>query len=550
MDVESPPVGIANEVKGPKERLLGHFKWLMHSKKSDLFLGVILILIASIPRFFYISRDIKPNGVDEGVQIMAGRMMDLGYEIYSQVNTVQAPLMLLIYGAIEGDPVIFRIFSTIASLIILGCVMMVGKRIGGRHVMVAAGAFAAMDIMFLHESRLASLDMFCLLWISLSVGFYIKYRQSGRKWALMFMGFALATGSMVKLFAVIAAGTMGGIMFLDWVNDSDLGPLKKIKTERFLPDRKFRNVQFHHMLILLLSFSLIVLLIMARFGYMNTIEGMLLNQLHRPKSPLTTKLQFFGIFALLNSIAIPFFFFGIKRVYNRTEGVILIIGGVFFVYFMTQATTWIHHFVFLSPVLALTSGVGIIRVGEIIGDRRSRKKRSTEKETKMSIERKILYLQVILLILVAVIGGGFSLLVKERGESAQYKAASLVEEITGREDYVLSGDPLIPVIAERSQPPGVVNLAELKYPEITSDELNHTTILYGVEVVIITYHLEEMFGYVEFVEEYYTLKATYSDNSLPLLQEEEVFKVYYLPDDSDLRVHELWGLEKHPSIDG
>lgn len=549
MDVEERPVGSSGGSAGPRERLHDLFDRFLHSKKSNFYLGLIIILIASIPRFFYISRDIKPNGVDEGVQIMAGRMMDVGYEIYSQINTVQAPLMILVYGAIEGDPVIFRIFSTIASLIILGCVMMVGLRVGGRHVMVAAGAFAAMDIMFLHESRLASLDMFCLLWISLSVAFYIKYRQSGRKWALLLMGFALATGSMIKLFAVIAAGTMGIIMFLDWINDSDIGPLEKIKTERFLPDRKFKNVKFHHMMILVLSFSLMVLLIMARFGYMNTIEGMLLNQLNRPKSSLTTKLQFFGIFLLLNSIAIPFFFFGIKRVYRRTEGVILIITAVFLVYFMTQATTWIHHFVFLSPGLALTSGVGIIRVGEMIGGYRSKKRSSSKKETAISIERKMLYIQVILLVLLAVIGGGFSLVVKERGESAQYKAASLLEEITERDEYVISGDPLIPVIAERSQPPGVVNLAELKYPAITNDELNQTTLVYGVEAVIITYHLEEMEGYVDFVEEHYILKATYSDNSLPLMEDEELFRVYFLPDDSVIRDHDLWALEEHPEIE-
>ena len=118
---------------------------IIHSKRSNLYLALILLVIASLPRFFYITWDIHPNGVDEGVQIMAGRMADAGYEFYTQINTVQAPLMLAVYGAVEGDPVIFRIFSTLSSLVILGCVLLVGKRIGGRHVMVAAGAFAAMD---------------------------------------------------------------------------------------------------------------------------------------------------------------------------------------------------------------------------------------------------------------------------------------------------------------------------------------------------------------------------------------------------------------------
>ncbi len=518
------------------------FNRFLHSKHSNKYLAVIILLIASIPRFFYLGRDIQSNGVDEGVQIMAGRMRDAGYEFYTQINTVQAPLMISLYGIIEGDPVIFRIFSTIASLIVLACVLWVGRRVGGRYVMVAAGAFAAMDLMFLHESRLASLDMFCLLWIALSIGFFIKYRQSGKKWAVLFMGASLGIGSMIKLFAVIAAGTMGIIIFLDWLNDTDAGPLKKFRTEKFLPGRKFQNVKFRHMVLLLLSYSLVVLFIMARFGFMDVVEGMLLNQLNRPVAPFTTKLQFLGVFALLNSFALPFFFIGLKPLYKRTEGVILIITFVFFIYFMFQATTWIHHFVFLSPGIAITAGVGVIEFGKWITKVTRRNKRRSRRELSRSASRTMIYIQVILVLLVAVIGGGFSILVKERGPSAQYKAASLIEDITEPEDYVFSGDPLINAIADRRQPWTVVNVAKLKYPDITNDQLNETTIKFGVEAVILTYHLAEMEGFVDFVEEHYTLRAEYRDNSLPLLESEEIFRVYSLSEESELRDHELWAL--------
>lgn len=520
---------------------------LIHSKRSDLYLAIILLLIASLPRFFYIGWDIHPNGVDEGVQIMAGRMADAGYDFYTQINTVQAPLMLAVYGAIEGDPVIFRIFSTLASLVILGCVLLVSKRIGGRHMMVAAGAFAAMDLMFLHESRLASLDMFCLLWITLGVAFYIKYRQSGKKWAIMLMGFSLAIGSMIKLFAVVAAGTMGILMFLDWVNDTDLPLLNKIRTRRFLPQRDHGNVKFRHMVLLLLSFALVVLFIMTRFGIAETFEGMFLNQLNRPVSPFTRKVRYFGVFILLNSIAFPFFFFGLKKVYRRTEGIILILTFVFFFYFMFQATTWIHHFVFLSPGISVTAGAGVIELGKKVDRWRRKKAKVSKGKLKFKTGRTFLYIQVVLLVLVAVIGGGFSLVVMERGQTAEYKAASLVEELTEPDDFVLSGDPLINAKADRPQPPPVVNVARLKYPDVTDDQLNDTTIIYGVEVVIIAYHLAEMEGYVDFVETHYTLKAIYRDNALPFMEdEEEEYKVYTLAEDSELRGHELWALEKLP----
>ncbi len=532
--------------KPPDNLPVSIFDRLLHSKRSNIFLGAILLLIASLPRFFYISRDIHPNGVDEGVQIMAGRMLDAGYDFYTQINTVQAPLMLSIYGVVEGDPVIFRIFSTIASLVIMVCIMWVGRRVGGRHVMVAAGAFAAMDLMFLHESRLASLDMFCLLWIVVAVAFFIKYRQSGKKWAVLMMGVSLGIGSMIKLFAVIAAGLMGLIMLLDWVNDTDTPILNSIKTEKLLPHRKFHNVRFLHMVLLLLSFSLVVLFIMARFGIVEVIEGMFLNQLHRPVSPFTTKLRYFGVFVLLNSIAFPFFFLGLKPLYKKPEGIIAIITIGFFLYFMFQAATWIHHFVFLSPGLSLTAGVGVIRLGRMVD--RYRRKNERLKISTRKAGRTIIYLQVILMLLVAVVGGGFSLLVKERGESAQYKAASLVEDLTEPEDFVISGDPMIPVIANRHQPPPVVNVARLKYPDVTNDQLNETTIIYGVEVVILTYHLSEMEGYVDFIEKYYKQKARYTDNTLPFLENEEEYRVFYLPEHSELRENELWRLETLPPL--
>jgi len=517
---------------------------IIHSRNSNKLLALVLLIIASLPRLFFISRDIHPNGVDEGIQIMAGRMRDAGYELYTQINTVQAPLMIAIYGAIEADPLIFRVFSTAASLIIMIMVMWVGYRIGGRHVMVAAGAFSALDLMFLHESRLASLDMFCLLWISVALMFFIKYRQSGKEWAIVLSGVAFGIGAMIKLFAVVAAGTVGIIMFLDWVNDTGFRPFARLSTVSIMPERRFHGVRFIHMVLLSGAFMAVVVFIMVRFGVMDTIQGMFLNQLHRPVLPFTKKLQYFGVFLLLNLFAIPFLFLGLRPLYRRSEGVIVAVTVVFFLFFMFQATTWIHHFVFLSPGIALTAGVGIIRFGNMLDSRRKRGRgrSASVRKKKRRTGRMVVYLQVILLILVAVTGGAFSILVKERGESAQVRAAGFIEDITEEDDFVISGDPMIPAMADRPQPPPVVNVAQLKYPDITCDQLNNTTIDYGVEVVVVTYHLAEMEGYINFVEENYVLRVRYHDNTLPFLEEaNEEYSIYSLPEDSPLRNDTHWG---------
>ena len=106
-------------------------KLVLDSRHSNKYLAAVILLIATIPRVFYISKGILPNGVDEGIDIMTGRMYDFGYDLYSQVNTVQAPLMTSFYGLIEADPVVFRLFSTLCSLAIIAMILLVGFRIGG-----------------------------------------------------------------------------------------------------------------------------------------------------------------------------------------------------------------------------------------------------------------------------------------------------------------------------------------------------------------------------------------------------------------------------------
>ncbi|MGA1793213.1 MAG: ArnT family glycosyltransferase [Thermoplasmatota archaeon] len=505
---------------------------MLKSKHSNKYLGLIILLIATIPRVFYISKGILPNGVDEGIDIMTGRMYDFGYDLYSQINTVQAPLMPTFYGLIEADPVVFRLFSTLCSLAIIAMVLLVGFRIGGRHVMVAAGAFAALDLMFLHEARLASLDMFCLFWVSLGVAFLVKYRQSGKKKSLVLMGFFLATASMIKLFGLIATFAIGLILVYDWV--SDMGMMEKFDLHRFFPPKR-TTVKLEHILLFSLSFILVVLFIMARYGVEEVYMGTFLNQMNRPVAPFMTKLSFFGLFMLLNAGAIPFLVFGVRPLYKRPEGVILLISGLYLLWFMFQATTWTHHLIFLSPAISLTAGVGVINFT------RWWSKRKHMKRYPRITGRMLVYAEVTLILLAAIIGGGFSWVVKETGPSMSDRAVDILLEITDEGDFVISGDPIITVKAYRLVPPNLVNVAELQYPEITNDMLNETCIEFAVEAVIITYHLETMEGFVDFVETNYRIKATIQQDDFFLDREVRTYRIFYLPIDAPIRQHPDWG---------
>ncbi len=533
-------------IEGPKPRTAkGLYEAVLHSRHSDLYLALVLLAIATIPRVFYISRDIQPNGVDEGIQIMVGRMAGAGYDLFGQLKPMQTPLIFSFYALIEADPVVFRIFSTLSSLIIMVCVMWVGYRIGGRYMMVATGAFMAMDLMFLHESRFASLDMFCLLWVVLGAIFLVKFRQSGSKWSLVLMGVFFGISAMIKLFGTIAAGAAGLILLIDLL--SELGPLKRYNIQRFLPHRRVHRVRLSHIILFSLAFTLLTLVVMARFGFYDVIKGAFLDQMHRPVIPFTNKLRYFGVFLLMNALHIPFMFIGFKPLYRRPEGVVLFMGAVYLLFFMFQSTTWVHHLIFLSPVISLSAGVGLVRASELV--HRVRSKRLTRAQRRR-FRRTVIYVQVTMVLIAAVIGGAFSLMVKQRGESAQRQVASLLEDLTDSDDFVISGDPLIPAIADRPVPPNVVNVASVQYPDLTDDELNWTVISYGVEVVILSYHLNDMEGFRSFVEENFRLRAHYIDKDLPLSKNTVEYWVYELPKGSDLRDDPLWGTQHLPEKEG
>jgi hypothetical protein len=297
-------------------------------------------------------------------------------------------------------------------------------------------------------------------------------------------------------------------------------------------------VRFRHLLIYTLSWTLVVLFIMARYGMEDVIQGILLNQLDRPVLPFTERVSFFGVFMLLNLGAIPFLLFGLKRLYRRPEGVILLISGVYLIWFIFQSTTWIHHLVFLSPTISLTAGVGVIEVAKWW----ARKERSGR--NRRFAERLVIYAEVILILSAAVVGGAFSWVVKESGSSIEDKAAEVVMKITEEGDFVISGDPLVTAKADRLIPPNLVNVAFLQFPKITNDELNDTCIRYSVEVVVLTYHLDEMNGFVDFVRSNFTLRSNIERREFFLDRNPQIYRIFYLPADSSLRSHPEWGMDK------
>jgi len=509
------------------KRLIGFFS--KHPAET-LLVALILIVISLVPRLLLPGWDVSPNGVDEGIQIMAGRMYSTGYELYSQVNTVQPPIMLSLYGALGADHISYRLLSVLCSMVIIGLVMWGAHRIGGKNVMIASGAFLVMDIVFLQESRLASLDMFSLMWVAASIPFVILFRERGRTWPLIVAGGLIGISSMTKLFGTIA----GGVIFLLLAADLLAGHSRFSGIGRALPPKGEHRVRWYHLMAYVLSMVVVVLMVMSHYGIPQVFEGIVLNQMHRPVQGLTTKLWVLVKYGLPNLFMLICMVPGLKRTYRTPLGVVVFVTFVYLVYFMAQASTFLHHMIFLSPALTLSAGVGFDIM--IKGSRRL-----------ISLPRGFASMSFALLVFAAAaVGTGFSMEVVERGEPAQYDVADIVEANTEEDDFVISGDPLIPYIADRSIPPSVVNVAHVQYPEITSDQLNRTTVEYGVRCVVLTYRLSEMEGFVDFISEHYVLRYRIRDVLDPDSEDRVDYLVFLLSEDSTLDEDPGWGSLREP----
>lgn len=175
---------------------------------------VLLFAAALLLRFYNIGYPFSVNGIDEGNDLMAGKLAATGFSMYSQINTMQAPLFLYVYSLLDGNIVACRSLSAVFSVLGILGVCLISRRIANNGVALVSGVFVAFNFYFLKEARLASMDLFAsvlLIWGFFFLTRFIQGEDHGRA-NLFVSGCLFAVASMTKLFAVIP--TMGVSIYL------------------------------------------------------------------------------------------------------------------------------------------------------------------------------------------------------------------------------------------------------------------------------------------------------------------------------------------------
>ena len=439
------------------------------SRRRLLMAALSVLLLAVALRVMGIGWSYSNNGVDEGVMVERVMLVDAGYALYTEVPCDQAPLAFLVGSALWGDATVLRLFSATLALAAIVCCMYISNRLGGRTAMLATGLLLAVDFAFVRESRLFSLDAMSASFLAFSALAFVRFLDGESRAMLVAAGLMVGIATSVKL--------LGGLGLLGMVSFFAVESVRGRMKPRFV---------LSSVAVIVLSAAVPVVLLMAYLGPSDMLRGMVLDQGHRGFDALM-KLSLVAFFGLNLAYALP-----LARIRTTwREGIehrfLLSVAAVIIAFMVLQPLLFLHHMVFLSPVLAVLAGSTI---ASTLGTRYEH--HEGVNKVVMSRKRHMRVAVLSIFVVGVVISSGLSFY----GLAAQQRPSQLVyggylAELTDSGDWVVCGDPLIAAYADRLMPPEVANVAERQYPELTSERLQQAVLDYDVSAVVICYYLNE-----------------------------------------------------------
>ncbi|MGA1873506.1 MAG: ArnT family glycosyltransferase, partial [Thermoplasmatota archaeon] len=327
-----------------------------------------VLLLSAIIRFVNLmnpfgfpgySGSLGNNGTDEGVFLMTGRLVSSGYRMYSDVNTQQGPLFSFALELLQGDPLQVRMVTVVLSLAGVLGIMLFSGRLGGGRTALASSLFLGLNYVFFKESRHASSDLFSTVFLIFA--FYamlIYFRDIGiprgrgasdqlrTAGTLLLAGIVFALAAMSKLFAVVPLLSMGIFMLVQSIR-CDRG--KGIGT----------GIRIWHIMVLAGSACITTFLLMNIYGFGNTLDGMLLDNLHRPGMTLVGRTRTVLLFLIFTSLPAILSLFAVIRERREIRTQLMLVWAIpLFIFIIVQSPVWEHYLVLVLPPLCYLGGRG------------------------------------------------------------------------------------------------------------------------------------------------------------------------------------------------
>lgn len=472
-------------------RLLEHI-----TKKSRRLLVAMLLVfaLAAFLRLYNIGWSFSNNGVDEGIMLMRARMLSEGFELYSEIPCDQAPLALLMAGALDGDVLASRIMSAVLSIAAIAACMEAAKRARGETAMLVTGLVLAVDFAFLKESRLFSLDGMSAYFLAFSLVPLVAYVRSGSRLMLAAAALLLGLSAASKLYGAVAV--LGVLVYM--LVEAMAERKRELPARRKLIDGA----------LLIVTSILPMAMLMAMLGPSDMLEGMVFDQGHR-EFDLVMKLSVPLFFGFTIAYVLPFAYMRFMWMRLPETRVLLVISAALLANFVFQPLAFLHNMVLLSPPLA-------VLVGLLAAERFEPEKRVIHKENMRDVtENRIRpgqWVPAFILVGIVISAGAAAYGLTVQGKSPQQVYGEKIASWTAEDDWIISGDPLIAAYAERNVPLSMVNMGTRIYPEITLQDVKDALEAHGVEVVVICYRLfeEDMAGLPAYLSELGFEKVTAS----------------------------------------
>ncbi|MGC9307838.1 MAG: hypothetical protein ACP5FL_03575, partial [Thermoplasmatota archaeon] len=304
----------------------------------------------------------------------------------------------------------------------------------------------------LRESRLASLDLFSAALLCIAALLFILYLERPRWEYAAVGGLLLSLSCLSKLMAApcVLAFTAAAVWYA-------------VKRRRM-----------NHFVAYAVAGVLPVAAMLLLFSPDALLEGMLLRQLHRGSDWWTKA-------STLLFIGPGFVYLLALRRWNlqdrRIAFVVLWLLSLL-VFILVQGRTFQHHFAYVAFPAAVLAGV-------VLGDWQL-----DARKTKAVLGG---FVAVNVVLMVSLVGTA--------PPDVSYEVADEVAAMTDGDAWVLSGNPLVNVLADRNTPPNLTNLAEYHYPPTTKSNITYWLERGDVEVVVLYYHLAEMDGVTRYLNE-------------------------------------------------
>ncbi|HJX04302.1 MAG TPA: glycosyltransferase family 39 protein [Thermoplasmata archaeon] len=463
-----------------RERL-GVLERLVTDRKLLLGTVVLILLLATFVRFYHIEWSFSNNGLDEGIMIERARLVGDGYALYTDLPCDQAPLAFYLGAPFGGDVVSLRSLSAAISILAIVAVMEAARRVRGNLAMIAAGLLISFDFAFLRESRLFSLDGISSSFLAFALLAFVMHLQKRSRMMLTAAGFLVGLSAAAKLFGVL--GLLGMIVFIF------------VEARR---DKGSHRVTLVDAALLIIASAIPLAAFMFYLGPGDMTQGMVFNQGQRSFEPWL-KLSLVAYFGLNLAYVLPLVYAKKTWSMGKETRFLLCVSVVILAFMVFQPLVFFHHLPIMSPSLAILGGAF---VSESLGI----KKETTDRLAPVVLTKKWnrvpTYAMALLCLTVLVSGGlaGYGLAVQE--EPPQEHMSDDLEGMTKPEAWIVAGDPLICAYADRSIPPGVVNVAYRQHPDLTLDDIERAIVDYNVTVVVLSGRLLQMDGINELLREY------------------------------------------------